>query len=86
MINLCLESTSLLEKVKGESTTLLVEKAINVLGDRNEQAVTMPLSEKKLSTKDVDKATGELQDMKETVVTICRKSLDKFEGRYKGYT
>ena len=33
------------------------EKVSNVLGDRKEELVTMPLSEKKPSTKDVKKGT-----------------------------
>ena len=37
-------------------------------------------------TKDVDKVTGELEDIKEEVVTIRRKDLDKFEVQSKGYT
>ena len=40
-----------------------------------------PLLEKKSLTKDVDKGTGELEDIKEAVVTIRRKDLDKFEGQ-----
>ena len=39
--------------------------------------------ENKSSTKDVDKVTDELADMKQSVVTIRRKGLDQFEGRYK---
>ena len=35
-------------------------------------------------TKDVDKGTDELEDMKKAVVTILRKVLDKFEGQFKG--
>ena len=45
----------------------------------------MPLMEKKSSTKDFDKGTDELSDMKKAVVTIIRKGLDQFEGQYKGY-
>ena len=45
----------------------------------------MLLMEKKSSTKDVDKGTDELEDMKKTVVTICRKGLDKFESHSEGY-
>ena len=37
-----------------------VEKVSNVLGDRKEEVVTTPFSEKKSSTKDVDRGTGEL--------------------------
>ena len=48
--------------------------------------VTTPLSEKKSSTKDVDKGTDELEDMKKAVVTIRRKGLDHFEGQSKGST
>ena len=48
--------------------------------------VTTPSSGKKSLTKDAEKGIGELEDMKEAVVTICRKDLDNFEGRYKGST
>ena len=37
------------------------EKVINVLGDRKEVLVKTPLHEKKLSTKDVEKGTDELE-------------------------
>ena len=63
-----------------------VEKVGNVLGDRKKEVVTTPLSEKKSSTNDVDKGTGELEDMKEALVTTHRKDLDKFEGQSKGST
>ena len=46
----------------------------------------MPLTEKKYSTKDVDKGTDELAYMKKAVVKILRKGLDKFEGQSKGST
>ena len=46
----------------------------------------MPLLEKKFSKKDIDKGTDELSDMKQAVVTICRKGLDKFDGQFKGST
>ena len=38
------------------------EKVSNFLGDRKEEVVTTPLSEKKSSTKDVEKGTDELAD------------------------
>ena len=44
----------------------------------------MPLMQNKSSTKDVDKGTDELADMKQAVNTICRKGLDQFEGQYSG--
>ena len=34
----------------------------------------------------VDKGTKKLEDMKEAVVTICRKDSDNFEGQSKGST
>ena len=46
----------------------------------------MSFLEKKSSTKDVDKGNDELVDTKKSVVTICRKGLDKFEGQSKLYT
>ena len=55
-----------------------VEKVSNVLNYRKETVATTPFSEKKSLTKDVDKVTDELEDMKEAVVTIRRKDLDKF--------
>ena len=61
-----------------------VEKVSNVLDDRKEAVVTTPLSENKSLTKDAYKGTVELEDMKESVVTIRRKDLYKFEGQYKG--
>ena len=48
--------------------------------------ITTPFLEKKSSTKDDEKVTDELEDMKKGVVTICRKGLDKFEIQYKGST
>ena len=55
-----------------------VDKFSNVLDDRKEAVVTTPLLEKKSSTNDVDKGTGELEYMKEAVVTIFGKDLDNF--------
>ena len=55
-----------------------IDKGSNFLGDRKEEVVTMLLSENKSSTKDVDKVIDELGDIKNSVVTIRRKSLDKF--------
>ena len=63
-----------------------IDKVSNVLGDRKEEVVTTPLSEKKSLTKDVAKGTDELADMKKAVVTIRKKGLDKFEVQFKGYT
>ena len=62
MIKLSLETTSLLEKVKGQSIKLLVEKMSHGLGDRREEVVTTPFLENKSSTKNVDKGTGKLAD------------------------
>ena len=56
------------------------------MGDRKEAVVTTPYSRKKSLKNDVDKGTGDLEDMKEALVTICRDNLDKFEGQSKGYT
>ena len=41
----------------------------------------MQLTEKKSSTKDVEKGTDELTDMKQKVNTICKKGLDQYEGK-----
>ena len=62
---------------------LYVERFSNVLGDRKEEVVTTPLTEKKPPTKDVDKGTGELEDIKQALFTIRRKYLDNFEGHSK---
>ena len=62
---------------------LSVEKVRNVLGDRKEEMVTTPLTENKSLTKNVDKGTGELEDMKEAMVTIRRKNLYKFRVSLK---
>ena len=58
MLNLCLDSTSLLEKVKVKSIMSLVDKVSNVLDDRKEAVVTTPLLENKSLTNDVDKGTN----------------------------
>ena len=63
----------------------LVEKLSNILGDSKEEVVMTPLQEKNSSTKDVDKGTGELEDMKESLVKIRRKGLFNFESQFKGY-
>ena len=65
---------------------LSVGKVSNVLDDSKEAVVTTPSLEKKSSTKDIDKGTDELEDMKEAVVTIRRKDLYQFEGQSKGST
>ena len=41
-------------------------------------------SEKVTKSEDVDKGTKNLDDMKEAVLTIRGKDLDKFEGQSKG--
>ena len=38
--------------------------------------------ENKSLTKDFDKSTDELADMKQALNTICRKGLEQFEGPY----
>ena len=43
-------------------------------------------TEKVTTSDEVGKGTKKLNDMKEAVVTIRRKDLDKFEGQYKGST
>ena len=45
--------------------------------------IDTPLLDNKSLTKDVDKGTYELVDMKNAVVTILRKGLDKFEVQSK---
>ena len=51
-----------------------------------DELVDIPLLENKYSTKDVEKGTDELADMKNSVVTICRTGLYRFEGQSKGST
>ena len=63
-----------------------VKKVSNVLDDRKEAVITTQFLEKKSLTKDVDKGTGELEDMKQALVTILRKDLDKFESQSEGST
>ena len=62
---------------------LLVNKDSNVLDDRKEELIRTPFLEKKSLTKDVDKGTEELEDIKEAVVTIRRKDSYKFDGQSK---
>ena len=45
--------------------------------------VDIPLTEKKFSTKDVDKGTDELADMNQAVVKIRREGLYQFKGQSK---
>ena len=56
----------------------MVDKVSNFLDDRKETVDTTSFPEKKLLTKDVDKGTDELADMKQEAVTIFRKGLDQF--------
>ena len=51
-----------------------------------DELVDTSLLEKKPPTKNVEKVTDELADMKKAVVTIRRKGLDKFEVHSKGST
>ena len=53
-----------MEKYKVKSIILSFDKVSNVLDYRKEAVVTMPLSDNKSLTKDVNKGTGELEDMK----------------------
>ena len=52
------------------------EKVSNVLGDRKEEVVTTPFSEKKSSTKDVEKGTHKQEDML-TEKKYSTKDVDK---------
>ena len=38
------------------------------------------------TSEEADKGSEKLDDMKEAVITICRKDSYKFESQYKGYT
>ena len=53
------------------------EKVINVLGDRKEEVIPTPWSEKKSSTKDVEKGTDELADMPLTDKKYSKNHFDK---------
>ena len=50
MLDLCLESTSLLENIKGKSIMSLVEKYTNILDKKKEAVVMTPFLEKKVLT------------------------------------
>ena len=52
-------------------------KVSNVFVDRKEEVVTTPLSEKKYSTKDVDKVTDKLVDMLLMEKKSSKKDVDK---------
>ena len=67
-------TTPLYEK---KSLTKDVEEGTDKLAD-------VTFMEKKASTKNFDKGIDELADMKQGVVTILRKGLDQFEGKYSG--
>ena len=58
-----------------------VEKVSNVLGDRKKVVATTLLTAKKSLKKDVGKGTGEVEYTKDTLITICRRDLDQFEGK-----
>ena len=60
----------------------MVDRISNVLGDRKEEVVMMPLLEKKPSTKDVDKGTYELADTPLLDNKSSKKYVDK-GGRYE---
>ena len=77
MINLCLESTSLLEKVEGLFIISLVENVSNDLGDRKEEVVMTPFLEKRSPTMDVDKGTYELEDTPLLEKKSSTKDFDK---------
>ena len=78
MLDLCLESTVLLKKVKIRSIMLSVDKDTNVLDDKKEAVFTTPLSEKKLLTTEkvttsdeVNKRTENITTSKEVVKLNC---------------
>ena len=70
---------------------LSVDKGTKNLDDNKEAVVTRPFSEKKVFTtekvttiQEVEKGTRKLEGMKESVIVICRKYSDKFDGYSKG--
>ena len=54
------------------------EKVINILVDNKKEWVTTPFSEKKYSTKDVEKGTDKSEDMILTEKKYSTKDVDKF--------
>ena len=53
------------------------DKVSHVLGDRKEEVVAMPLSEKKYFTKYVEKGTDKLEDMLLTEKKFSTNGVDK---------
>ena len=52
----------------------------NIIGPSQKKKVA--LSEKIAPSEEVEKVTKTLDDIEEPVVTICRKCLDNFQGKY----
>ena len=67
-----------MSQLENKSLTKDVEKG-------TDESADTPLLENKYPTKDVDKSTDEFADIKKALVTILSKSLEKFQGQYKGY-
>ena len=53
------------------------DKVSNILGDRKEEVVTTPFSEKKSSTKDVEEGTYKLPDMTFMEKKFSTKDVEK---------
>ena len=68
MLDLCLESTSSLEKIKQKN------HASNIISPSEKKSVAP--SEKVAPSERDEKGSGTLEDIKEPVVMICRKDLD----------
>ena len=64
-----MDSTILMEKVKGRSIILLVDKYTNVLDDKKEAVVTTPLSEKKWFTTEKVTTSDEVHKRTEKIKT-----------------
>ena len=60
MLDLCLESTSFLEKVKEKSIISSVDKDNNNLGDKKEAVVKAAVAEKKVLTTEKVKTSEEV--------------------------
>ena len=60
----------MLEKVKGKSIMCTVDKNTNVLDDKKEAAVTMPLFENKLVTTEKVTTSDEVHKRTENITTI----------------
>ena len=76
MLDLCLESKSFLEKVKGKSITQSVDKDNNVLDDKKEAVAPTPFLEKQVLKNEKVTTSDEVQKRTDNITT----SEDIFKG------